>query len=210
MSFKRKLYFSPFGRIISIVQNALSIFSRPFMVYGYKRKIDGKYLKNTRISSSSIILNPEKLKIENNVWLWHYSVIDSSNGVIIGEGCQIGAWVGIFTHSSHVAIRLYGENYIHYPIEEREGYVKGAVSIGAYTFIGAKSIVLPGTNIGKGSIVSAGSIVKGEFPDYSIIAGNPAKVIGDTRKMDEGYFKKGVNFDNYYDKEILNSFKTNN
>lgn len=206
MHFKRKLYFSPFGKIISFIQNTLSVFSRPFMVYGYKRKTDGKYLKNSRISSSVILLNPEKFKMEDNVWVWHYTVVDASNGVTIEEGCQIGAWVGIFTHSSHAAIRLNGENYIQIPIDHRVGYIKGSVLIGAYTFIGAKSIIMPGTIIGKGCVIGAGSIVKGNFPDYSIIVGNPAKIVGDTRTTDAKLYKEGLSFENYYDKNLIKDF----
>jgi acetyltransferase-like isoleucine patch superfamily enzyme len=64
------------------------------------------------------------------------------------------------------------------------GYVKGSVTIGKYSFIGPHSTVMPGTIIGKGSLVHAYSYVKGEFPDFSIIGGNPAKVLGDTRTID--------------------------
>ena len=43
---------------------------------------------------------------------------------------------------------------------------------------------MPGTTLGKGSLVSAYSFVKGSFPDYAIISGNPAVVVGDTRDRD--------------------------
>jgi acetyltransferase-like isoleucine patch superfamily enzyme len=44
---------------------------------------------------------------------------------------------------------------------------------------------MPKTNIGKGSLVGAYSYVKGDYPDFAIITGNPGRVVGDTRKMDE-------------------------
>lgn len=44
-------------------------------------------------------------------------------------------------------------------------------------FIGARSIILKGVKIGKGSIVGAGSVVSSDVPAYSIVAGNPAKFI---------------------------------
>lgn len=56
------------------------------------------------------------------------------------------------------------------------------VTIGENSFIGAGAIVLPGTTIGKNCIIGAGSVVKGIVEDYSIVAGNPCRVIGDTRK----------------------------
>ena len=48
-------------------------------------------------------------------------------------------------------------------------------------FIGARSIILKGVTIGKGSIIGAGAVVTRNVPEYSIVAGNPAKVIGDVR-----------------------------
>ena len=57
-----------------------------------------------------------------------------------------------------------------------------SVCIGQNSFIGAGAILLPGTIIGKSCIIGAGSVVKGNVPDYAIVVGNPAKVIGDTRK----------------------------
>lgn len=52
---------------------------------------------------------------------------------------------------------------------------------GEYSFIGAGAIILPGSKIGKYCIVGSGAVVKGAIEDYSIIVGNPAKKIGDTR-----------------------------
>ena len=211
MDLKRKLYLSPLGRLISIVQNLLSVFSRPFMVYGYKRKTDGLFLKRTRISSSAIILNPEKLNIADNVWLWHYSIIDASNKVSIGEGCQIGAWVGIFTHSSHMAIRLYGgDSYIQTPIEERKGYLKGSVSIGAYTFVGAKATIMPNVSIGKGCLIAAGTMVNKSVPDFSIVVGNPGVIKGSTKDLDKVFFTDTLIQQNYFDPETIEEFLRNN
>jgi acetyltransferase-like isoleucine patch superfamily enzyme len=44
-------------------------------------------------------------------------------------------------------------------------------------FIGIRVFVTKGTTIRRGSVVGAGAVVSGEYPPYSLIAGNPAKVI---------------------------------
>lgn len=54
------------------------------------------------------------------------------------------------------------------------------VALGKDSFIGAGAILLPGSTIGCNCIIGAGAVVKGQVPDYSIVAGNPAKVIGKT------------------------------
>lgn len=50
-----------------------------------------------------------------------------------------------------------------------------------HSLVGAGAIVLPGSKIGKYCIIGAGAVVKGVIEDYSIMVGNPAKKIGDTR-----------------------------
>lgn len=53
------------------------------------------------------------------------------------------------------------------------------VIVGDNVFIGADSILLKGVNIGRDSMVAAGSVVvRGDYPDGAILAGNPAKIIG--------------------------------
>jgi acetyltransferase-like isoleucine patch superfamily enzyme len=59
------------------------------------------------------------------------------------------------------------------------------IVVGDNVFIGMNTIVLPGTTIGNNVIVGAGSVVRGVVEDYSIIAGNPAKTIGDIREFAE-------------------------
>lgn len=45
-------------------------------------------------------------------------------------------------------------------------------------WIGARAVILGGARIGEGSIVGAASVVDFEVPPYSIVAGNPARVVG--------------------------------
>ncbi|WP_265348157.1 DapH/DapD/GlmU-related protein, partial [Enterobacter cloacae] len=50
-------------------------------------------------------------------------------------------------------------------------------TIGENCFIGAGAKILAGTTLGKQCIVGANSVVKGDFPDYCVISGIPAKII---------------------------------
>jgi acetyltransferase-like isoleucine patch superfamily enzyme len=80
-----------------------------------------------------------------------------------------------------------------------KGYIKGSVFIGKFSFIGPHVTIMPNTKIGKGSIVSSHSYVSGEFPDFSIIGGNPAKIIGDTRTKDSLFFEQNPELKKNYD-----------
>ena len=100
------------------------------------------------------------------------------------EGCQIGAWVGIFTHGSEHAIRLLGRQFVHVPNARRPGYTRGRVAIGPYTFVGAGSIILPGVTIGRGCLIGAGTLVARDVPDHAIVTGWPGQARGDTARLD--------------------------
>jgi acetyltransferase-like isoleucine patch superfamily enzyme len=111
-------------------------------------------------------------------------------GIDIGEGCQISSWVGIFTHGSQSAIRLLGDQYVHTPNRVRGGYDRGSVVIGKYSFIGPGSIVLPGVTIGKGCLITAGTVVTKNIADYSVVAGQPGRIVGNTIESDARQFKE--------------------
>lgn len=166
----------------------------PQMIYSYKH--NGVTLENTRLSSSTVITDKSKLQLADNVFIGHFNFIESSNFIKIAEGVQVTNYISILTHSSHISIRLYGNHYRE--VKDPIGYKTGKVEIGSFTFIGPHSTILPGSMIGKGCLVSAYSMVKGEFPDFSIIAGNPAQIIGDTREMDKQYLVDNPSLAKFY------------
>lgn len=204
------LYRSPFGRILSWFARLLSRVQSPFMVYGYKDPDTGIFRKYTRISSSATIINKKNLAINDKVWVGHYSIIDATEGVSIGEGVQLSFWSGIFTHGSENSIRLLGGQYAHIPFQSRPGYTRGAVSIGDYTYIGSQVIILPGVTIGKGCLIGAGSLVTKDIPDYSIVVGSPGEVVGSTIELDTKLIRKlGIDhLEYYYDPEILETIRS--
>ena len=155
-----------------------------------------KIISKTRISNTTFIDHPESLELGENVYIGHHNFIEASQGITIHEGCQLTSFITMTSHSSHLSLRIYGANYAG---ADMKGYVKGKIEIGRYSFIGPHVTIMPATHIGKGCIVSAYSYVKGDFPDFSIIAGNPAKVIGDTRTIDESFLKENPSLKSNYD-----------
>lgn len=57
------------------------------------------------------------------------------------------------------------------------------VVIGDRVFVGAGAIILPGTRIGDDSVIAAGAVVRGDIPPWSMVAGNPAKVVSDVQSI---------------------------
>jgi len=62
-----------------------------------------------------------------------------------------------------------------------QGSSQEGVTIGDDVLIGANAVILDGCRIGTGAVIGAGSIVKSDVPAYSIVAGVPAKIIGERR-----------------------------
>ncbi|HOU30617.1 MAG: acyltransferase [Bacteroidales bacterium] len=109
-------------------------------------------------------------------------------GVRIGENCFINT-VAFSTEpylieiGNHVAIAggtefLTHDGAIWCLREEIENAdVFGRIKIGNNVFIGNNCIILPNTVIGDNSVIGAGSVVRGQFPENSVIIGNPAKTV---------------------------------
>ncbi|WP_119153755.1 acyltransferase [Caldimonas tepidiphila] len=163
--------------LLSLLRRAL----RPRMVYGFLRH-DGRWLRHTRVSTASELQSAERLDIDDHVFIGHFNFIDASGGLEIGEGTQITNYVSVLSHSSHQAVRLMGRRYWGDP--QPAGYRQQATRIGPYCFIGPHSLIAPGSRLGRGVLVRAHSYVDGDFPDYSVIGGQPARVIGDVRAID--------------------------
>jgi acetyltransferase-like isoleucine patch superfamily enzyme len=152
------------------------------MLFG-ERAADGRMLRFTRISPSTCIEQEDRLELADHVFIGHFNFIEASGGVRIAEGVQVTNFVSIVSHSSHAALRVMGRSYATGD-RERVGFVAAPIQIGAYSFIGPHSLIEAGTSLGKGCVVTAYSAVRGEFPDFSIIRGNPAERVGDTRDAD--------------------------
>lgn len=152
-------------------------------VFG-ERAADGAQLRLTRISPSTCIEHPEGLILADNVFIGHFNFIEARCGVRIETGVQITNYVSIVSHSSHRSARVMGGDYVDTPPERRPGFIAGSVYVGAYSFIGPHSVIEAGTRLGKGCLVRAHSCVRGEFPDFAVLAGSPAIIVGDTREAD--------------------------
>lgn len=116
--------------------------------------------------SAWIMGEPE---ISEGCWIGAFTVIDGSGGLRIGRGVDVSSGVQIYTHSS--ARRCVSGRA--YSVVDRAPTV-----IGDYVFLGANATVLMGVTIGERSVVAAGSVVTGDVPPHTIVAGVPARPIG--------------------------------
>lgn len=88
--------------------------------------------------------------------------------VTIGEHVTVSADVMFVTHDGGVWV-----------LRDEVGPVDvfGSITIGDNTFVGARSVLLPGVTIGSSVVIGAGSIVTRSVPDGVVVAGSPARVL---------------------------------
>ena len=142
---------------------------------GNNIKINSAYWNNTVGSGCKTCLDVWKdaeLSIGHNTGISNteISVLKSvtiGNDVLIGGGCKI------YDSDFHPleSIYRYGSQNDWNKTKHREVIIEDGC------FIGASSIILKGSHIGKNSIIGAGSVVSGVIPENEIWAGNPAKFI---------------------------------
>lgn len=101
------------------------------------------------------------------------SHISSINSVILGKHVRCGRKIFI-TDNAHGASQ---RDLLDMPPNMRPLYSKGPVIIEDNVWIGEYAAILPNVTIGQGSIVAAHAVVTKDVPPYSVVGGNPAKVI---------------------------------
>lgn len=99
--------------------------------------------------------------------------------ILIGSFTSIAANVSIqeFNHKSDRVVTSSINHMIYRDNLKSDFISKGNIIIEEDVWIGSNAVILSGVHIGRGGVVAAGSIVTKNVPPYSIVAGNPAKVI---------------------------------
>lgn len=137
-------------------------------------------LAGVRIGSGSTIhmwanfFQPANIEIGEGTVIGNNAFLDGRAPLIIGNHVDIASEVLIY-NSEH---DINSEDFA--PIED-------AVEIGDYAFIGPRVIILPGVKIGRGAIVGAGAVVTKSIPDFAIVGGVPANIIGERKNKNPKY-----------------------
>lgn len=105
---------------------------------------------------------------------------DAGEKLIIGNFCSIAQEVMFILNADHDPALLSTFPFkvkMHLNGNGLEGISKGNITVGDDVWIGYRSTILSGVQIGQGAIVAAGSVVTKDVPPYAIVGGVPAKVI---------------------------------
>ena len=144
------------------------------------------FISGMKISPSAYIhmgarfYNPSGISIGKDSIIGDRVTLDGRASLKIGNHVDIATEVMIY-NSQH---DIHSEDF---------HVVSEPVEIEDYVFIGPRVIILPGVKIGKGAIVAAGAVVTKDVPDFAIVGGVPAQVLGE-RKLKDPKYKLGRSF----------------
>ena len=130
--------------------------------------------KGATIHMLARFYDPKNIAIGIDTIVGEEAVLDGRAKLTIGNHVAIASQVMIY-------------NSKHDINDPNFAAVDGPVVIEDYVFIGPRAIILPGINIGKGALVAAGALVTKDAPPVAIVAGVPAKIIGQRRNQNLSY-----------------------
>lgn len=119
---------------------------------------------------------------ERNV-LYHFPFIGDK--LIIGKFCAIATGVTFIMNGANHKLsgfstypfNIFGNGWERVTPQPSELPFKGDMVIGNDVWIGYEAVLMPGVKIGDGAIIAAKSVVVSDVPAYTIVGGNPAKIL---------------------------------
>jgi acetyltransferase-like isoleucine patch superfamily enzyme len=120
------------------------------------------------------------LEIGDNTGIGHGCMFTIGKLISIGKNCNLSGDIHVMDTNGHDTDptprwAMMPPN----PEDIRPVLIRDGV------WIGRRCIIFPGVKIGEGSVISAGSVVRTHVPPYSVVAGNPAKVMFRLKKPDQ-------------------------
>jgi len=161
----------------------LKVFQNLYFNFVYKlnnfllKQIGSKVGIDLKIFSILGIENPTGISIGDNVWISKNVALYAYNGITIGNNVIIAKDVSLISSDHQYLSNI--------KINKQKMQTGKPIIIGDDVWIGEKAIILKSVNIGNGCVIGAGSVVTKSIPPFSIVAGNPARIIKVRKLLNE-------------------------
>lgn len=148
---------------------------------------------NVHLSRHLHISGARTITLADNVVILHGTILDTQGGhIAVGRGTQIGLNCVLYglggidvgeecLIATKVCIIAANHGISRSARIRRQPSTGKGIWIGDDVWIGAGAIILDGVRVGTGAVVGAGAVVTKDVGEYMIVAGNPAKVIGERK-----------------------------
>jgi len=168
----------------------VSLFKKFILYLKYRKKqfkFIGKDVDYKNMHSK--FLYPKNISLDHYSKILDYAYFDGVGGISIGQCTIIAPECTIITSNHN-----YDESKIEMLPFNNELIIK-PVKIEEFCWIGRNVMIMPGVIIGKGSVVAAGSVVTKNVEPYSVVGGNPAKLI---KSRDKDKIKYLISYNKCY------------
>jgi acetyltransferase-like isoleucine patch superfamily enzyme len=147
----------------------------------YRRLYHLKLGKDSVIYNGCQIRDPHRITIGDFTSIGDQCTLDGRGGLTIGNSVNFSTGVWIWT--------------MQHAVNDPDFACECApVVIEDYAWISCRTVLLPGVRIGKGAVVAAGAVVTKDVEPYAIVAGVPAKKIGERSRDLRYQLKSGLHF----------------
>lgn len=125
-----------------------------------------------RIAADVFVHGP--LRCGHNVSLNVGTTIDGGRaGVVMGDDCRIASHVSMYAWNHGI----HPDHAVHLQPTNSKG-----IRLGDDVWVGTRTCIRDGVSIGNHAVIAMGSVVTQDVPDWAIVGGNPARIIGDRRQ----------------------------
>ena len=166
-SYAREFHY--FGRHAALMAPQGVIYNERYLSIGDETLIGPNVCLTAGISGEQTMLSSPVVTIGRKCVIGRGSHIIGHWSIVLGDEIQTGPYVYITD-----------QNHSYEDPDAPVGWQppsEAAVRIGSGSWLGANAVILPGTVLGRNTVVAAGAVVRGSFPDHVVLGGVPAKVL---------------------------------
>jgi acetyltransferase-like isoleucine patch superfamily enzyme len=130
------------------------------------RRMGMRLAANTCVHRGVEVRNAWSIEVGEGSVIGFDCILDGRAGISIGRHVNLSSEVALWTHQ-------------HDHRDPEFGTVGGPIVVGDRAWLSFRCTLLPGVTIGEGAVVAAGAVVTHDVPPYAIVAGMPARIVGE-------------------------------